>query len=195
VLQPGITGQSMPKGFLCPDGSFLSGLALKLTDRVTALYATCQTTTIGGLWGADAPSSNFVVGDATPYDVPLDCPRDYFIAGLGYVTGHYRADANGMAQPEIGRLVADLRPVCRLQGGAPYRLNRNFLVDAEDNDLQETFWEEGNPRDCPAGMAAVGVAVSYDGTPGLDPADRFYDVGLYCRPLPRVRKGIDTVGG
>lgn len=207
ALTPGITGQPKGLGALCPNDGYVSGLWVRLTDRVTSLWMTCHSATWNGLWGAGAGTDVPIAGDTGGYQVPLSCPPDYFITGLGYLQGHYSEDTYGLAKPTSQDLIADLRPVCRLQLGSPYMLNRNYLDQAEDNAVKETFWQDGNPRDCPFGFAANGVAVWFEARRADGMQNTFYDVALYCKrlrtaPIPGLNRvpaprplpgGIDRV--
>lgn len=198
TIQQGINGAMPAKAqqFRCTYPQYLYGLALTLTDRITGLYYECREASPDGGWAGSQPFSVPALGDTKPYQVDIACPPDHFITAVGFTTGHYAADSHGIAQPEIGRLLADIQPVCRRRNQPEtYRLNRNFLTGADDNDLKTDPALDSTPRDCPATTAAIGVVIDYDGRRDIDPTNRFHNLALICRPLKTepISRGVDVV--
>jgi hypothetical protein len=181
--------------------NFLVSLTSQVRDRVVSVGGECMGTgalSPGVAWkplprdkGGEFSSAQFPppIGKGTG---ALDnntkrCPQDYFMVGLSTTWGFYSADTHGMAKPVPQPLLADLAPVCRNKAGAINQLNRGNLVGAEDNRLFEIGSDgENGQQSCPPGSAVSKVRFVYDGTPGLDPADRFYDVALTCRAFKGV---------
>jgi hypothetical protein len=177
----------------CGDAGFLISLTERQTDRLVGVpFFGCIKATLSQSWDAASRVVRPGLGDSRRGMVTMKtCPDDSFIVGIEAITGSYSYDSHGGAKPQLPRMIADLAPVCRNPRYHELTLGNHHLTQTDDNQLRRVTWDGlGGPRSCRAGYAVVKISFSYDGTPGLDPANPFYDAALTCKRLPSQVKVV-----
>lgn len=177
------------------DKGYLVGVGLNYTDRVVGYWYRCASMLPDGRWNTEeiitTPGSGQVRQGQTRWH---DCPRDYYIVGLGGTFGTYGYDSAGMAQPVPQEMLADVQPLCRLSAAIPavYPTPRAYFEGGDDNRLRDLPARvPDDARACARGSVATGLRFSVNFKRSANPQSQFYDVALICdRVITVIDRGL-----
>jgi len=183
----------------CEAGESLVGVGTNHIDRMVGYWYRCARNNPDGSWISGSVVTRFGPGQVrrglTRWH---DCPRNYYIVGLGATAGTYLRRSL-WAQAEPPPILADIQPLCRLPAGEPhfYQTTRAYFEGADDNKLYDIpAMMPDTPKSCPRGTVAVGILFAVDFRRDIAVETQFQNAALICDRLNVViDRGLGNVPG